>query len=760
MSTVPHRARAAQVGRPMDRADGRAKVTGAARYSAEYAPPGTVYAVLVGARIAAGEVTGIDARRALRSDGVLAVLSHLNLPPLAAEPHLLPSLAGAAASGQSFFPMRDARVHYAGQPVAMVVADTLERAGHAAELLEVSYRAEPHVTGLEQGREHAYEPERIFAGFLPGRIGRGDVDRGLAEADTVVETVHRLAANHHNPIEPAAATAQWQDGRLTVHDSTQGPTATRLTVAELLGLPPSQVRVLAPAVGGSFGSKAMVWSHPVLAAMAARHVRAPVKLAVTREQMFTACGHREEQEHRFTLGARRDGTLTAMRHHKLSPTSPFDDWTEPSLEMPARMYACPNHEGVYRLFRANTMTPAFMRAPGEASGMFVLETAMDELAGELGMDPVELRLRNHCDDDPSTGLPWSSKGLRECYARGAEMFGWHDRAPVPGTRTDGHWLVGTGMASAVYPVYQAMGPQRARVRLYADGRATAETACADFGTGVGAVMRQVAAAALGIGAEQVEARYGDTELPTTVAAVGSAGTGAIASAVHTAASALREQMVARAVADPASPLYGTDPGRVEAAGGRMFPQGGSGGGEAYTDVLRRHMMSDAEALGAWDPPGADGGYAAATFGAQFAEVGVDPDLGLVRVRRMLGVFAPGRVLNAKTARSQLMGGMLWGVGHALLEATRMDPGSGRWANASMGDYLLPVNADAPEVRVEFAEVEDAVVNPLGAKGVGEVGVVGASAAIANAVHHATGRRFRDLPITIEAVLGRGQGASA
>ncbi|WP_017625500.1 xanthine dehydrogenase family protein molybdopterin-binding subunit [Nocardiopsis chromatogenes] len=753
MSTVPQETRAAQTGRPMDRADARAKVTGAARYSAEYAPPGTVHAVLVGAEIAAGEVTGIDAQEALRSDGVLAVLSHLNLPPLAAEPHLLPSLAGASASGQSFFPMRDARVHYAGQPVAMVVADTLERAGHAASLLRIGYRGEPHVTTLEEGREHSYEPERIFAGFMPGRMGRGDVEAGLAEADVVVDAVHRMSANHHNPIETAAATAHWEDGRLTVHDSTQGPTATRLTVAELLGIPPSQVRVVATAVGGSFGSKAMIWAHPTLAAMAARHVRAPVKLSVTREQMFTACGHREEQEQRITVGARRDGTLTAIRHHKLSPTSPFDDWAEPSLEMPARMYACPNHEGVYRLFRANTMTPAFMRAPGEASGMFALETAMDELASQLGIDPVDLRLRNHSDTDPTSGLPWSSKGLRECYERGAQMFGWHDRDPVPGTRTDGHWLVGTGMASAVYPVYQAMNPQRARVRLHADGRAVAETACAEFGTGVGAVMRQVAAAALGIDAEQVEARYGDTDLPTTVAAVGSAGSGAISAAVHTAATALREQMVERAVADPDSPLHGADPARVEVAGGRMFVR--DGGGESYTDLLRRHMMFDAEALGSWDPPGSDAGFAAATFGAQFAEVGVDPDLGLVRVRRMLGVFAPGRVLNAKTARSQLMGGMLWGLGHALLEATRMDPDSGRWANASMGDYLLPVNADAPEVRVEFAEVEDRMVNPLGVKGVGEVGVVGASAAIANAVHHATGRRFRDLPITVEAVLGRG-----
>ncbi|GAA2004766.1 xanthine dehydrogenase family protein molybdopterin-binding subunit [Nocardiopsis rhodophaea] len=741
-----------EIGRPLDRLDGRAKVTGGARYSAEFTPPGTAHAVLIGAEIPSGSVTSIDASDALAAEGVFAVLSHLNMPKIAAEPHLIPSIAGTTAHAQSFFPMQDATVHYAGQPVAMVIANTLERAQHAATLVRIGYREERAITTIEEGRAQAYEAERIFGGFIPGRAERGDVAAGLDQAEARIDRTCHLAANHHNPIEPSATTAVWDDARLTLYDATQGPTATRLTVAELLGVPPSNVRVISDYVGGSFGSKAMIWHHPALAAFAAQHVRAPVKLALTREQMFHSCGHREEQEHRVVLGARRDGTLTAMRHHKLSPTSHFDDWAEPSLNAASQIYACPNYEGVYRLFKANTMTPTFMRGPGEASGVFGMETAMDELAYELDIDPMELRLRNHADVDPESGNPWSSKGLKECYARGAELFGWADRDPRPGTRREGNWLIGTGMASAIYPVYLAMNPQRARARVYADGHAVIESGAADFGTGVGTIMGQVAADALGVSTDVVAVHYGDTELPNTVAAVGSAGSGAVSAAVHTAATALRDQLIAQAVADARSPLHGVDPASVVVRDGRMMLRDQPDTGETYAELLQRNMMFDADALGAWNPPGPDTGHGMATFGAQFAKVAVDPDLGLVRVRHLTGVFAPGRVLNRKTARSQLMGGMLWGVGQALLEATHMEPQYGRWGNASMGDYLLPVNADAPDVDIEMIEVEDRVVNPLGVKGVGEIGLVGVSAAIANAVFHATGQRFHDLPITIENVI--------
>ena len=470
--------------------------------------------------------------------------------------------------------------------------------------------------------------------------------------------------------------------------------------------------------------------------------------------MFTSCGHREEQEHQIALGATSEGRLTALRHLKLSPTSPFDDWAEPSIGTDAQAYACPNYQGVYRLIRANTMTPTFTRAPGEASGMFVLECAMDELAYELGLDPIELRLRNHADVDPITGNPWSSKGLQECYQRGAERFGWQERNPEPRAQRDGNWLLGTGMATAAYPVpaFPGLQPQRALARLYADGSALVQCGTQEFGTGVATAMRQVAADGLGIPLDQVRFDLGDTELPNTSSAVGSAGAGMVSAAVHTAATALRDQLVARAIADSKSPLHGADPGVVLVRDGRMTLRDEPDSGETYEELLRRNFLEEADALGTWNPTGADTGYATTTFGAQFAEVAVDADLGLLRVRRMVGAFAPGRVLNPKTARSQLMGGMLWGLGQALLEGTRMDSRMGRWANTSLGEYLVPVNADAPDVEVEFVEVGDEVVNPLGVKGVGEIGQVGVAAAIANAVFHATGRRVRELPIAVEHLL--------
>ncbi|MFF4695352.1 xanthine dehydrogenase family protein molybdopterin-binding subunit [Streptomyces chattanoogensis] len=740
------------IGQPTNRVDGRHKVTGGAHYSADMLLGAMAYAVLVGARVPSGRITGIDTDEAQQAGGVLAILTHENLPRIAAQPPLIPSLAGMPAPGQTFFPLQDEVVHYAGQPVAVVVADTLERAQHAGALLRVSYEEMPSVTTIDQGRDEAYEPEAIFAGFIPGRNTRGDVDAGLAEADVRIDATYTCAANNHNPIEPSATTAAWDGDQLTLHDATQGVAATQLTVAALLGLTPSKVRVLSHYVGGSFGCKAMIWAHPALAALAARQVGRPVRLALTREQMFTSVGHREEQEQRITLGADKEGRLTALRHHKLSPTSHFDDWAEPSLGVASQIYACKNYEGIYRLIRANTMTPTFMRAPGEASGMFALESTMDDLAHQLGIDPVELRLRNYSDTDPNTGNPWSSSGLRECYQRGAERFGWQRRNPEPRSHRDGNRLIGYGMATAGYPVYGPNNPQRARARLYADGTAVVQAATPDFGTGVATVMTQVTADALGLPVERCRFEGGDTTLPTIAAAVGSSGAGMISAAVHTAASNLRDQLIAQAVTDTQSPLHGADPAAITVRDGRMMLRDAPETGESYGDLLHRNFLPDVEAAGSWSPSPQSTRYGMMTFGAQFAEVAVDPDLGVARVRRMVGAFAPGRVLNAKTARSQLMGGMLWGLGQALLEANFMDPRRGRWVASSLGDYLVPVNADAPEVEIDLIEVADDVVNPLGVKGVGEVGQVGAAAAIANAIHHATGRRIRKLPITIEDLL--------
>jgi xanthine dehydrogenase YagR molybdenum-binding subunit len=532
-------------------------------------------------------------------------------------------------------------------------------------------------------------------------------------------------------------------------DSTMGVRATQLTVAYLLGVPLAHVHVRAGFVGGSFGMKAMVWPHSTLTAMAARVVRRPVVLSFTRPQMYTCNGHREEQEQSMSIGATSDGRLTAIRHEKLSLGSPFDDWAEPATGVSSQLYALENYRGVHRLIRGNTMTPTFTRGPGESLGVATLEMGMDELAYAVGIDPVELRLRNHTPTDPR-GNAWSSDGLPECLRLGAETFGWAERDPTPRSTRDGNWLIGSGMASAGYPIAFFFPEQRARARIHADGSAVFQTAFVEFGTGALTMATQVAADALGLDTDAIVIEAGDSDLPNSTSAVGSAGSSMISSAVHAAGTALRDQLIALAIGDAGSPLHGAEPGAVTVAGGRMSLADGSG--EAYGELLARNHTADAEATGSWRPPAFDGPYGLLTFGAQFAEVAVDPDLGLVRVRRLVGAFAPGRVLNPLLARSQLMGGMLWGMSQALLEGNHMDPRHGRWAASNLAEYLVPVNADAPEVTVEFVEVHDELVGPLGAKGVGEIGQVGVAAAVANAVFHATGRRVRELPIAPELTM--------
>ena len=739
------------IGRPVDRVDGPEKVSGAAVYSGEIALPGLTHAVIVGATVPSGRVTAIDAADAADAAGVVAILTHENLPKIVGEPRLLPSLVGGPAPGESFFPLQDEVVHYAGQPVAIVVADGLERAQWAASLVGVRYERRASITTIDEGRDTASEPEMLFGGLLPARNERGDIERGLAEADVQIDAEYRMAANHHNPIEPPTTTAVWDEDRLTIYDSTMGVRASQLTVSQLLGIPLAKIRVITHFVGGSFGMKAMVWPHVTLAVMAARHVGRPVRLAMTRPQMFTSNGHREEQEHRITIGAARDGRLTAMRYEKLSVGSPFDDWAEPATGVSSQMYACENFQGFHRLIHGNTMTPTFTRGPGESAGSFALESAIDELAHELGIDPVQLRIQDHASADPR-GNPWTSDGLEQCLRRGAERFGWEDRNLEPRSRRDGDWLIGHGTAAAGYPIAPFMPAQHARARVYADGSASVETSTQEFGTGIATIMTQVGADALGVALEVVSAGLGDTDMPNTSSAVGSMGTTMVSAAVHEAGLALRRQLIATAVADEHSPIHGTDPALVDVDDGRMFLREDPDTGESYGELLGRNRMTYAEDSGTWSPPALDAPLGLLTFGAQFAEVAVDPALGLVRVRRLVGAFAPGRVLNPKLATSQLMGGMLWGLGQALLEGNEMDPRYGRWGASNLAEYLVPVNADVPEVAVELVAVEDQGFNPLGVKGVGEIGQVGVAAAIANGVFNAIGRRIRRLPLAAELVM--------
>jgi xanthine dehydrogenase YagR molybdenum-binding subunit len=739
------------LGKPVSRRDGYEKTMGRARYTGEIFLPNMAYAAVVGATIASGKITAIDSSAALAADGVIAVFTHENLPKIPGEPHLLPSLVGGPAPGQSFLPLQGDEIHYYGQPVAIVVAETYEQAQYAGWLVATSYEKSPSMTTIDEGREMAYEPQTLFGGLMPARDARGDVEAALQSAEVVVEATYHMAANHHNALEAPTTTAVWDEDRLTLYDACMGVRATQLTVAHLLRLSLAKIRVVSNFVGGSFGSKAMVWPHVTLAAVVAREVGRPVRLALTRPQAFTTNGHREEQEHHLTLGATREGKLTAIRHEKLSVTSPFDDWAEPATGVSSQIYAIENFGGAHRLIRGNTMTPTFTRGPGESVAAFVLESSMDELAHQLDIDPVQLRLMNHGPTDPR-GNPWSSDGLAECLQRGAELFGWEKRDPTPRSQRDGDWLIGQGMAAAAYPVALFMPEQQARVRLYADGSAVIEAGTPEFGTGVGTMMTQVAADGLGLPLEAVSYKLGDSDLPNITSAVGSAGSTMVSAAVFEAANALRQQLVALAVSDAQSPVHDADPSAVDVQDGRLTLRDQPDLGESYVELLGRNRRTYAEAIGSWRPPPLDTPHGLLTFGAQFAEVAVDPELGLVRVRRMLGVFAPGRVLNPKLARSQLMGGMLWGLSQALLEANQMDSRYGRWGAIGLGEYLVPVNADSPEITIEFVEVEDQGINPLGVKGVGEIGQIGTAGAIANAVFNATGRRIRELPLAAELVM--------
>jgi xanthine dehydrogenase YagR molybdenum-binding subunit len=589
-------------------------------------------------------------------------------------------------------------VAFRGQFVAVVVAEIPETARHAATLIEVRYEEERHDVVLRADRSDLDRPPGDDADS-----DDGDVEAGRAEASVVVDHTYTTPAEHNNPLEPHATIAIWEGGdRLTLYDANQGSHSISDDVADAFGLNGEQVRVISPYVGGAFGSKNFTHGHVVLAAMAAKAVQRPVKLELARHQMFSVVGYRTPTIQRVRLAAGADGRLTAIEHDVVLQVSTLTDVTEDLAAKPTRMmYASPNRRTSHRIARLDLPPPTIMRAPGEAQGSFALESAIDELAIACGIDPVALRIRNEPDTDPDSGLPFSSRGLVECLKQGAERFGWHRRDVAPRGRRDGRWLVGTGVAASAYPA--GRGQARATIRAVGSGRYRVQIDASDIGTGAWTVLTQIAADALDVGIHDVSLEIGDSALPRARAAGGSMGTASWGTAIVHAARKLQE----------------------------------NGGSEATAD--------------AGDNPYAEQ-YAMYAHGAQFAEVRVDADTGEVRVPRMVGVFAVGRVLNAKTARSQLLGGMAWGVSMALLEESVLDPRYGDYVNADLAEYHVAVNADIGEIDVGWIDEEDPYVNPMGAKGVGEIGIVGAAAAVANAVHHATGVRVRDLPITLDKLL--------
>lgn len=726
------------VGKPLNRVDGRLKVTGAAKYAAEFPQEGLVYAVIVGSTVPSGTISKVDASAAEKAPGVLAVLS----------PEQPPKLGGDPAQRQSpLEPMvhllQNRRVDYFGQPVAVVVADTFERATHAAALVKVQYQAEKPKLGLRALKAQAYAPKHII--FRPP-----DSDHGKASAETPaaeVDATYITPFEHHNPMEPHATTAVWDGDRLTVYDATQGVFGVRSRLAQLFAVPPENVRCVAKFVGGGFGGKGSGWGHTILAALAAKTVGKPVRLVLRRDQMFTGVGYRPETEQRVQLKARKDGKLLLLRHETLTSTSTFDEFTEPAGFTSRMLYASEQIATTHRLVKTTLPTPTFMRAPGESPGMFALESALDELAYKLNMDPVQLRSINHADTDPESGRPWSSKSLKECYKAAADKFGWSKRNPTPGSMKDGRTLIGWGMATATYPTMRQKGA--AKASLLPDGTVSVAVGTQDIGTGTYTVMVQIAADELGLPVQKVRSDLGDTQLPEAPVSGGSWTAATIGPAVKRAAAALREKIIATAVADVGSPLKGADPKQVKVENGELIAGSKK---ESFAALMKRQKLPSLDVQADAQPGEEMKKYAMHAFGAQFAEVRVDPDLGQVRVSRFVGAFGVGNVLNAKTAQSQIQGGIIMGIGMALMEESVVDERTGHFVTKDLADYHVPVNPDVPDIDVIFVPENDPYVNELGIKGIGEIGITGVAGAIANAVYHATGKRLRSLPLTLDKLL--------
>ncbi len=736
------------IGEPLDRVDGPLKVTGRARYTADINPPGMVHGSLLMSTIGNGRIQDIDTSAAKKLAGVLNIMTHENAPKLAGIDKNKP---GEIALNRVLNLLQDDDVHYNNQPIGVVIADTFERANEAAALVQVKYRAKDPAPELPANIDRAHKPEKLMRADDPVDTQRGDLKAGLAEAKARVEQTYSTPTEFHNALEPHATIAIWEGPNLTLYNATQGIFPTQERVAELLGMPKENVRVICQFTGGGFGSKGVIWSHVLLTAMAAKLVNRPVKLVLRREDMFGMVGSRSATVQKFNVGAAQDGKLTGMAHNTFIQTSTFDLFTEPCGLTSRMLYTCPNQEVTHRIINANIGTPSPMRAPGEATGVFALESAMDEMAYQLNMDPIEFRLKNYAEADPPKQHPFSSKSLRECYRLGAERFGWSKRTPQPRSMRDGNTLIGMGMATAVYPTNRQKSS--ARVRLKTDGTVQVDTGTQDIGTGTYTVMTQIAAKVIGISPERVTLNAGDTKLPETTVSGGSRTTASTGSAVMEAAQGVLRQAKILAINDAKSPLYGAGEADIQVADGRLFLQSNPKKGETYSDLLKRSTSKTLEVtLESKPDEEQDKKYSLYAFGAQFAEVRIDEALGELRVTRLIGAFGGGRIINAKTARSQLIGGMVWGLSMALMEYTGRDQRNQRVMNHNLAEYHVPVNADIQEIDGFFIEEKDDIVNPVGVKGIGEIGITGAGAAIANAVYHATGKRIRDLPITVDKLI--------
>jgi xanthine dehydrogenase YagR molybdenum-binding subunit len=734
----------ASIGQPLSRREARQKVTGGARYAADHHPDGLLHAALAVASIARGRVVGLDVDAAKRHPGVVAVMTPDTAPKLAQSPDEKTNPFAFRVEA-----LQNDGVRYAHQPIAVVIAETLEAATEGVALLNPRYAEEQARVGLDGAAP--FVPPVVGAGS-PNVDGAGDIEAGLAAADLTIEATYETAAQYHNAMEPHAIVAEWHGTKLRLHTPSQAMGMMQARLAGLFGISPGDIEIHTPFLGGGFGSKAVVHGPMVLAVMAARMTGRPVKLVLRREQMFGPVGHRGATRQTLRLGAMQDGALTALDHHTLAVTSAFDDFYEPAGLVARHLYASPaiatSHTGV----RADIGTPVFMRAPGEAAGSVTLEIAMDELAERCGMDPLAFRLKNYADVEPITGKPFSSKALRACYAEGAAAFGWDRRPLAPRTmRDDDGLLVGWGVGTATFPAYMMQAEATAVLR--ADGSARVEIGAHDMGQGAWTSLAQIAADGLGVDYDHLDIELGLSTLPSAGITGGSAGTATAGTAIHAAAMDITRQLVELATQDRRSPLFGAGNAAFVLREGMLMRQEDNTRGEAVATILARAGRAAIKGKG---NAGRDNAvaetYALHAHGAVFAEVKVDPELGQIRCTRLVGAFAAGRVINPRLVRSQYYGGMIWGLSFALHEHAAFDPRSGRPMNANLAEYHIPVNADVPSIAAILIDEPDPHVNALGIKGVGEIGITGTAGAIANAVWHATGVRVRDTPISLDKLL--------
>ena len=724
------------------RYDGIAKVTGKAKYAFEFKPPTEpAYAYIVQSTIPAGKITAIDQRAAERAAGVLAVITPFNAPKLPAAQPQPPARRHVTV-------LQETDVFYNGQPIAVVVAKSLPQAMRAATLLRVTYQKTEPKLSFEKRLSEARPPKS--PGRAPAATTRGDIPAGVAKAAATVDQTYTTPYQHHNPMEPHATVAWWEGDKLNVYDATQYITGDKMTLAKTLGIPLENVHLQCPYTGGGFGSKGSTWSHVILTAMAAKVVGKPVKLALERPQMWGPVGGRPTTVQHIQLAATADGKLTSVQHDVIVHTSVMEDFLEPSATQTRMLYASEACSTSHKLVDMNLGVATFARAPGEATGTAAFETAMDELAVKLKMDPVQLRLANYAEKDLGEDKPFSSKHLRECYMQAADRFGWAKRNPEPGSTREGNKLIGWGMATATYPANRSAA--QAVVRILPNGRAFVGCGSQDLGTGTYTIMAQTAADALGMDPRLVDAKLGDSTLPKAPVSGGSQSAASIGPAIVDAAMQAKLAIAQLAINDSKSPLHGIAVADIASKNAGLFSKTSPNLFDSYVAILERNPGKPVEGLGSAEPAQDSTSMSAHSFGAVFAEVEVDADTHMVKVRRVVGTYDIGRLMNKTTGLNQLVGGIVWGVSTALHEESHLDEATGRFANANLAEYHVPVNADIGTIDVTVVGIPDTKFNPLGARGIGEIGITGAAAAVGNAIYHATGKRVRSFPITLDKIM--------